>query len=288
MIKRKKLLCRIIVFGAALAAAAFAAAMILKPDWRYIAVEQLVSLSKTAELTEASQDMFTIESVRADELAENGYSPDQSLMLINKNEPLADDFSADVTELRNGVMINSCAAEDYNKLSAAVKEKTSQPLWIMSSYRTAQEQEEILSSQGSDTAMPSECSEHRTGLALDVYTDGYAGEGFLKSEAGQFVNSNCWEYGFIIRYPFMSKKETGIDFEPWHIRYTGLPHSEIISKSGKTFEEYIESLEYGIFYTYGDYVITHQRGDILRIPQGESTTISYDNMDGYIITTKLK
>lgn len=288
MIKRKKLLCRIIVFGAAAAAALFAAALILKPDWRYIALEQLVSVGTTAELCEARQDMFTIENVRTEDLAESGFAPDQSLMLINKEHPLADDFSADVTEYSSGVIINSCAADAFKDLSNAVNEKTSQPLWVMSSYRTAQEQEEILSAQGSDTAMPAECSEHRTGLALDVYTDGFAGEGFLKSTAGQFVNSSCWEYGFIIRYPFMSKKETGIDYEPWHIRYTGLPHSEIIAKSGKTFEEYIESLEYGVFYTYGDYVITRQRGDVLHIPKGESTNVSSDNTGGFIITTKFK
>ena len=32
---------------------------------------------------------------------------------------------------------------------------------------------------------------------------------------------NCWEYGFILRYPVGTTELTGIIFEPWHYRYVG-------------------------------------------------------------------
>ena len=127
-------------------------------------------------------------------------------------------------------------------------------------------------------------SEHH-GLVLDVYVNGYAGSGFLKSEAGQYVNKNSWKYGFIIRYPLFKKHITGIRFEPWHIRYVGLPHSEIIYKEGLTLEEYISSLEVGNYYKYKNYYISRQEGDNLLIPYNlKEIVVSPDNTGCYIIT----
>ena len=78
----------------------------------------------------------------------------------------------------------------------------------------------------------------------------YAGESFIKSESGQFINENCGDYGFIIRYPIFGEKKTGIPYEPWHLRYVGYPHSRIINQSKITFEEYIDFFETGKFYKY--------------------------------------
>lgn len=213
----------------------------------------------------------------------------QSLMLINSEKTLSNDFVADVSEYKDtGVLMNSCMVEDYGKMSAEIIDKFGTKLFVMSSFRTAQEQEEISDEQGSDTAQVSGASEHQSGLALDVYVSGFAGEGFLKSDVGVWVNENCWKYGFIVRYGYGKSDITGIDFEPWHIRYVGFPHAEIIYNNSLSLEEYFEQLEVGKFYKYGSYIITRQQGEDLEIPSGcESFVISDDNAGGYVITGKL-
>lgn len=213
----------------------------------------------------------------------------QSLMLINSEKTLSNDFVADVSEYKDTeVLMNSCMVEDYGKMSAEIIDKFGTKLFVMSSFRTAQEQEEISDEQGSDTAQVSGASEHQSGLALDVYVSGFAGEGFLKSDVGVWVNENCWKYGFIVRYGYGKSDITGIDFEPWHIRYVGFPHAEIIYNNSLSLEEYFEQLEVGKFYKYGSYIITRQQGEDLEIPSGcESFVISDDNAGGYVITGKL-
>lgn len=47
-------------------------------------------------------------------------------------------------------------------------------------------------------------------------------------------------YGFIQRYTEDKEKITGISHEPWHFRYVGYPHSQIITERGLSLEEYIE------------------------------------------------
>lgn len=84
----------------------------------------------------------------------------------------------------------------------------------------------------------------------------------------------------------MKKDVTGIEYEPWHIRYVGLPHSEIISREYETLEEYFDSLECGKFYRYGGYIISRQKGELVRVPEGSETTVSSDNCGGWIITVK--
>ncbi len=285
--KRKKLFCRALLLLVLLAAVTAAVLFALRPDLRFIVKHEFGRLSESAELIRVSEKNLNLESMYIDELEQNGCILNQSLMLVNSDNLLPEGFSADTQEYKSsGAVINRCALNAFEKLSEAVRDETGQNLYIMSSFRTAAEQEDILAQEGSDTAMAAGSSEHQTGLALDVYTDGFAGMGFLKSDAGQFVNSECGEYGFIIRYPLFKKKVTGIEYEPWHIRYVGLPHSEIISLEHETFEEYVEGLEIGKFYEYGGYIISRQQGELIRVPDGSEKTVSGDNCGGWIITVK--
>ena len=55
-----------------------------------------------------------------------------------------------------------------------------------------------------------------------------------------WLRENCWEYGFIIRYPADKTAITGISYEPWHIRYVGTEHSIIMRNENLCLEEYID------------------------------------------------
>ena len=48
------------------------------------------------------------------------------------------------------------------------------------------------------------------------------------------------EFGFILRYPKGREDVTGYAYEPWHIRYVGVPAAEEIDRNRWTLEEYAE------------------------------------------------
>ncbi|MGI6161911.1 MAG: TSUP family transporter [Christensenellales bacterium] len=95
-------------------------------------------------------------------------------------------------------------------------------------------------------------SEHNTGLALDVAAKSMAGrkdvltDDFKHTREGKWLKRNAHRFGFIMRYPAEKQHITGIQSEPWHIRYIGLPHSRIIHRRGICLEEYEAAVRQGI------------------------------------------
>ncbi len=93
---------------------------------------------------------------------------------------------------------------------------------------------------GAEYALPAGYSEHNSGLSLDV------GSSLTKMERapeGKWIEENAWKYGFILRYPEDKTELTGIQYEPWHIRYVGLPHSAIMKEKNFVLEEYMDYLK---------------------------------------------
>lgn len=228
--------------------------------------------------------------VSYDPAYESDWKEDQSLFLINKDHPIPDGFEADLAEYREStVYMNRACLEAYGQLSDAVKRETGETLYISSLYRTHEEQAEVYANDPV-YALPPGMTEHQTGLAIDVYVAQFAGLNFIECPAGQFVNSNCSEYGFIIRYAQGKEDITGIPFEPWHIRYVGLPHSIIMEMEWWTLEEYIDHLVPGEIYDLDHqgvhYLVSRQKiGEPVRLPKGlKQVTYSPDNT-GYLIIT---
>lgn len=143
------------------------------------------------------------------------------------------------------------------------------------------------------------CSEHHTGYALDFglyHADGrsesYEGRGPYK-----WINENAWRYGFIVRYPEDKKEQTGIEYEPWHFRYIGRPHSYIAAKYDMCLEEYITYLKQ---YQYGkkhlkimdidgiQYEIYYTNQLEIPVPLEGSYKISGNNLDGFIVTVRVQ
>jgi len=81
-------------------------------------------------------------------------------------------------------------------------------------------------------------SEHQTGLSIDITNqNGYFAKGIKEAD---WLEENCHKFGFIIRYPYGKKSITGIEYEPWHIRYVGKNAAKYIYDNGITLEEYLE------------------------------------------------
>lgn len=79
-------------------------------------------------------------------------------------------------------------------------------------------------------------SEHHTGLAFDITVPG---QSFSLTEQSKWIAEHCWEYGFILRYTEEKQAITGINAEPWHVRYVGLPHATTMRDQNLCLEEYV-------------------------------------------------
>lgn len=90
---------------------------------------------------------------------------------------------------------------------------------------------------------PPGCSEHETGLAIDL-GEHVPGLDLIRPSfpedglCGRF-RAHAAEYGFLLRYPRGKEAVTGIGWEPWHFRYVGLPWALEIAGRGLTLEEYL-------------------------------------------------
>lgn len=255
------------------------------PKARYILSDKASHIGSVARLERTSGLEYS--GFTLDELSElENVEFNVNLMLINEAFPITEKPQNEIEDYESrGVLMDKNMCKPFSELSKDVLDKFGKTLYVSSSYRSAEEQAQIKAEEG-DTAQAVGASEHQAGLALDIYVDFFAGAGFIKSKAGQFVNSECAEYGFIIRYPYYGKASTGIDYEPWHIRYVGKPHSLIIEKNSITLEEYIEKLEVGEFYKYDGYVISRQSASgKIKLPQKyRNAQISPDNCGNYVVT----
>lgn len=289
VLTKKRLVIIIILAVIILAVGGFVVAFFTRSSFNY-KVKCLLKLGREKAVVSAlSENEEETSSESLEEfLKRENVRLDQSLMLINSKNKIPEDFEADITEYKDtGVMMNSCMVGDYGEMSGDILGKFGQKLFVMSSYRTAKEQEQISKEEGSDKASAKGASEHQAGLSLDVYVSGFAGEGFLKSNVGKWVNENSWRYGFIIRYPYGKKSKTGFSFEPWHIRYVGYPHAEIMYRNFLCFEEYIDYLEEGKLYSFDGYVISKQSGREVVFPRNcQSFVISFIDNESFIITGK--
>lgn len=84
------------------------------------------------------------------------------------------------------------------------------------------------------------CSEHHTGLSLDLSVPGAA---FRKTPQSEWLANHCHEYGFIIRYTEEKERLTGITAEPWHIRYVGVEAAQRMKEENWCLEEYIQNIQ---------------------------------------------
>ena len=90
----------------------------------------------------------------------------------------------------------------------------------------------------SETAFPG-TSEHHDGYTADVITIGVTmNQGFGSTAFGTWLAANCWDYGFVLRYPQGKEAQTTKKYEPWHVRYLGVPTALLLKRYGIVLEEF--------------------------------------------------
>ncbi len=208
----------------------------------------------------------------------------KSLMLVNMQYPLSEDEQVLLVAVGDGQEVSLEAYTHMQALFDACLEATGEKLSITSSFRTFEKQEAIYAVN--EFAVPAGASEHQCGFAVDVRTDAHASLNFIKSAAGKWLANNAYKYGFIIRYPYWGEDLTGVTYEPWHLRYVGTPHAEIIYRMRLVLEEYASLYNDGEFYVFENYVISRQKsadGTLLFPENAKNITVSADNMGAYFI-----
>ena len=261
--------------------------LFVREDWRFMITQEISAAFRNISFQEVSFSADELQTISIEELlSREDVQREDSLILVNAQSPI-ENRSFSLEEYKDsGLLMNSCILDHYSQLSAAVLENTGEKLYVNNSYRSREEQEEVFAEEGDEvSARPGE-SEHETGLALDVYVSGFAGTGFIKSKAGQFIATQGWKYGFIIRYPRWKTSQTGISYEPWHIRYLGEPHAKILYYKNWCLEEYYEHLEVGNFYLSENFFITRQsEQERIQLPKNATQIVlSDDNMGNWVIT----
>lgn len=131
----------------------------------------------------------------------------------------------------------------------------------VSAWRSLREQQEIwnqsLVENGQEftekyVAVPGH-SEHQTGFAIDLAWKqseiDFIRPYFPYEGICQTFRQRAAEYGFVQRYQEEKQDVTQIGHEPWHFRYVGTPHAEIMVQKGFALEEYIVFLKQ---YRYGE------------------------------------
>ena len=84
------------------------------------------------------------------------------------------------------------------------------------------------------------CSEHQSGLALDMHNLPSAEVSFANSPSYAWLEANAHKFGFILRFPKEKEDITGISFEPWHYRFVGRKAATYIYEHGLCLEEYYD------------------------------------------------
>lgn len=231
-----------------------------------------------------------------------------NLVLINRDFPICDalyDLSAAVNKYPD-IKLQKHVSAKLQKLISVLK--CDEKIIPVSGYRSSQEQVRIyydsIIENGEDftekfVALPDH-SEHQSGLAIDLA---------LKKDSVDFIcpdfpdSGICGKfrklaplYGFILRYPKGKENITCISHEPWHFRYTGYPHSQIIEEKGFTLEEYMDFIKqytkYKSFLYEDNLNITeifylpldNDKEAKLSLPDNCSFQVSGNNMDGIIVT----
>ena len=175
-----------------------------------------------------------------------------------------------------------------NVVDAAGKDGV-QHFLMNSGYRDFKEQSKLYKDMGSDYALPAGYSEHNLGLSLDV---GSTQKKMEKAPEGKWIEENVWKHGFVLRYPKNKSNITGIQYEPWHIRYVGLPHSAIMQKENDIRgilrllerEKEITTDVEGKKYTVSYYKVSGNR--TVNVPANKQYEVSGNNMDGVIVTVQ--
>ena len=181
-----------------------------------------------------------------------------NLILVNPWNSLPEGFTVETTSLLNGESVDSRCYSALKQMLDDCQAKSGGIPIVCSSYRPHDKQVRLFKEQvaknmkegmtreeaekeaGTVVAVPG-TSEHEMGLAVDICDseNQLLDESQANTDTQKWLMDNCWDYGFILRYPVSKSEITGIIYEPWHYRYVGVEAAKEIQARGICLEEYL-------------------------------------------------
>lgn len=232
-----------------------------------------------------------------------------SLILVNREHAVRESTPGSLVPVggQPGILLCSQAAAQLEALMAELGGW--RDIVPVSGWRSFEEQQSIwddtLAESGPEftqkyVALPGH-SEHQTGLAIDLAlrqdSIDFICPEFPYSGICQEFRNRAAHFGFIERYPAGKESITGIGHEPWHFRYVGTPHANIMTKNHLTLEEYIaftkqfphgrNSYTTRVCRSAASVSYCPANTKSVQIPKLDTQKpyhISGNNVDGYIIT----
>lgn len=191
----------------------------------------------------------------------NSKTTDWNLVLVNKDNPIPEDYTLELENIEYSHKVDARIKDATKQMLQAARNKGLRP-YICSSYRTGNTQKNLYNRkinqykrqgytkekaeiEASYWVTLPRTSEHEIGLALDIVSQNYQilDKGQENTEVQKWLMENCYEYGFVLRYPTNKKEITKINYEPWHYRYVGVENAKFMKEKNYCLEEFIEYLQ---------------------------------------------
>ena len=212
----------------------------------------------TAEATQ--ETTAETQAVPATQAADPPSKDDPLLLLVSRAHPLPDHYAPELTQLHDWPYSVAAAAYEPLKQMLAAGRAEGLSFTVASAYRSTDSQRQLFDedvearvSEGmtedeawEETArwtMPPGCSEHETGLAVDIVATDNQRLDDTQAQTPEtiWLQENCWRFGFILRYPAGKEDVTGIDYESWHYRYVGIEAARYLTEQQLTLDEFWNS-----------------------------------------------
>ena len=176
-----------------------------------------------------------------------------NLILVNKDNPVPDDYTVSLTDLSNGKQVDTRIYPALQKMFDDARD-SGIDLFVREGYRTREDQQSIMDNRIQEyeaqgyTAEEAEdmakqyvaipgTSEHELGISVDINANSNISSDDV---VYSWLNENAYKYGFIKRYPEDKIDITGINNEPWHYRFVGQEAAKEMKDLGYCLEEYID------------------------------------------------
>lgn len=176
------------------------------------------------------------------------------LLPVGRGRPLPEGYRPpDLTRV-GGQLVRALVVPDLHAMiDAAASEGVE--LAVVSGYRSPEDQAEAFESavwralarssgeidraeaesRAARFVAPPGHSQHQLGTAIDFssWEVGYAVQPrFAETAAGRWLDTNAWQYGFLLAYPRDAEPRTGYAYEPWHYRWVGRELAAVVQRDG--------------------------------------------------------
>lgn len=208
-----------------------------------------VQIYTQSDSNEEAGAVMVVHNIKIDPVAST--DPTSVTCLVNKQFSLKDGWEpGDLVTISNHLpgdfYLRKEAAEAFETMKKAAQEDGI-TINVTSAYRTQAYQENLYKrymASDPDNApfysAKARTSEHELGLAMDISYDNALHHDLQTSSLGEWMNTNGYQYGWIMRYPDDKIDITGYIFEAWHYRYVGPSLAAALHSSGLTLEEYYQ------------------------------------------------